>query len=123
MQTPTLLQNDPDFVRKDYGLYISNLSQKAGVSPSLIRRLVLKELVDNALDETDRAGAAGDVTIIKLSDHVYTVTDRGRGFDDTPEQLARRFSLDKPMISSKQWRKPTQGVRWEWVKGDCWIGC
>jgi DNA topoisomerase VI subunit B len=104
-----LLQSDLEFTRHDWSLYISNLPQRAGVPLRLIRALVLKELVDNALDEMDRAGPPGAVTLTQECDHTYTVTDRGRGFCDTPEQLAHRFSLAKGMVSSKQWRKPTRG--------------
>src|ERR1700704_6615464 len=88
------LQSDPEFKRPDFQIYISNLSQRAGVPTRLIRKLVLKELVDNALDEMDRVGRPGEVTITQDDEHTYTVTDQGRGFADTPEELARRFSLD-----------------------------
>jgi hypothetical protein len=69
----------------------------------------LKELVDNALDEVDRIGRPGAVTLAREGDHIYTVTDQGRGFNDSPEELACRFSIAKGMVSSKQWRKPTRG--------------
>ena len=101
--------SDAEFTRKDWLVYISNLPQRAGVVRELIRRLVLKELVDNALDEMDRAGRPGEVTITQDGEHAYTVTDQGRGFGDSPEELAFRFSIAKPMVSSKQWRKPTRG--------------
>jgi hypothetical protein len=104
-ETRQLLQSDPEFKRHDFQIYISNLSQRAGVPTRLIRKLVLKELVDNALDEMDRVGRPGEVTIVQDAEHTYTVTDKGRGFADTPEELAKRFSLDKAMTSSKQWRK------------------
>ena len=103
------MQSDPEFKRHDFQIYISNLSQRAGVPTGKIRKLVLKELVDNALDEMDRVGRPGEVTITQDAEHTYTVTDQGRGFADTPEELARRFSLDKAMTSSKQWRRPTRG--------------
>jgi hypothetical protein len=96
-------------VREDWKIYVSNLTQRAGVSFCFICDLVIKELVDNALDEMDRVGRPGAVTLTKEGDHAYTVTDQGRGFDDTPDELARRFSIAKPMTSSKQWRKPTRG--------------
>ena len=108
-QKPQNLQFDPEFRRHDWQIYISNLSQRAGVPTRRIRKLVLKELVDNALDEMDRVGRPGEVTITQDAEHTYTVTDQGRGFADTPEELARRFSLDKAMTSSKQWRRPTRG--------------
>jgi DNA topoisomerase VI subunit B len=106
---PQILQLDPEFRRQDFQIYISDLSQRAGVPTHDIRKLVLKELVDNALDEMDRVGKPPGVTLEWVGDHSYTVTDQGRGFPDTPEQLAMRFSLDKAMISTKQWRKPTRG--------------
>jgi hypothetical protein len=108
-ETRQLLQSDPEFKRSDFQIYISNLSQRAGVPIGQIRKLVLKELVDNALDEMDRVGQPGQVTITQDSEHTYTVTDQGRGFDDSPDELAKRFSLDKAMTSSKQWRRPTRG--------------
>jgi hypothetical protein len=105
----SFLQSDPEFKRQDFQIYISNLSQRAGVPTDQIRNIILKELVDNALDEMDRVGQPGQVTITQDGEHTYTVTDQGRGFPDTPDELAKRFSLDKGMVSSKQWRKPTRG--------------
>jgi hypothetical protein len=57
----------------------------------------------------DRVAKQGAVTLVRDGDHSYTVTDQGRGFPDTPEELAMRFSLDKAMASTKQWRMPTRG--------------
>jgi hypothetical protein len=108
-EKPRILQSDPEFTRSDWSLYISNLPQRAGVPFAHIRALVLKELVDNALDEMDRLGEPGAVTLTQEDDHTFTVTDQGRGFDDSPEELAHRFSIAKEMVSSKQWRKPTRG--------------
>ena len=101
-QKPRILQSDPEFTRNDCSIYISNLSQRAGVPTQYIRKLLLKELADNGLDEMDRVGHPGMVTIVQDAEHTYTVTDSGRGFDDTPEELAYRFSIAKAMVSSKQ---------------------
>jgi hypothetical protein len=100
-QQPRYLQFEPEFTRNDWAIYISNLSQRAGVPTQCIRKLVLKELVDNALDEMDRAGQPGMVTIVQDAEHTYTVTDGGHGFNDAPEELAYRFSIAKAMVSSK----------------------
>jgi hypothetical protein len=108
-QKQRFLQSDAEFARHDWSIYISNLPQRAGVPLGSIRALVLKELVDNALDEMDRVGQPGQVTITQDAEHTYTVTDQGRGFSDSPEELAYRFSIAKAMVSSKQWRKPTRG--------------
>jgi hypothetical protein len=109
LQKGHILQSDPEFTRADWSIYISNLPQRAGVPLSQIRALVLKELVDNALDEMDRVGNPGRVTLVQDSEDRYTVIDLGRGFPDSPEELAHRFSVGKAMTSSKQWRKPTRG--------------
>lgn len=45
-QKPRFLQSDPEFTRNDCSIYISNLSQRAGVPTQNIRKLVLKELAD-----------------------------------------------------------------------------
>src|SRR6516165_26561 len=103
-QKQRFLQSDAEFARHDWSIYISNLPQRAGVPLGSIRALVLKELVDNALDEMDRVGQPGQVTITQDAEHTYTVTDQGRGFSDSPEELAYRFSIAKAMVSSKQWR-------------------
>jgi DNA topoisomerase VI subunit B len=103
------LQSDAEFARADWSIYIANLPQRAGVPKHQIGQLVLKELVDNALDEMDRVGRPGEVTLEQHGKNVFTVIDRGRGFDDTPEELAHRFSIAKPMTSSKQWRRPSRG--------------
>ena len=108
-QNQRSLQSDVEFSRNDWQIYISNLTQRAGVVRELIRQLVLKELADNALDEMDRVGRPGEVTVSQDGEHTYTVTDQGRGFADSPEELAVRFSIAKAMVSSKQWRKPTRG--------------
>ena len=95
---------DAEFTRQDSSIYLVNLSQRAGVVRGLIRQLVLKELADNALDEMDRVGRPGEVTISQDGEHTYTVTDQGRGFGDSPEELAYRFSIAKPMVA------PSNGV-------------
>jgi DNA topoisomerase VI subunit B len=108
-QNSRFLQSDAEFVRADWSIYIANLPQRAGVPKHQIGHLVLKELVDNALDEMDRVGRPGEVTLEHQDENIFTVIDHGRGFDDTPQELAYRFSIAKPMTSSKQWRRPSRG--------------
>src|SRR5262245_1893202 len=82
-------QNSPNFKfeRPDWALFrsVGTLSQKAGVPKEKLRRLVLKELADNALD----AGARVTVT---ESGALYTLQDDGPGIAGTPEEIARMFS-------------------------------
>jgi hypothetical protein len=76
----------------------------AGVSIEQLRRLVLKELTDNALD----AGAR--VTLGQLDERGdrYFVQDDGPGI--APEDIGDLFSLNRPLTSSKLWRMPTRGA-------------
>ena len=57
------LQSDAEFVRADWLAYISDLPRRALVPKHQIAQLVLKELVDNALDEMDRVGIPGKVAL------------------------------------------------------------
>jgi histidine kinase/DNA gyrase B/HSP90-like ATPase len=98
--------------QQDWVLFTSpnTLPQQAGVPLRHIRRLVLKELVDNALDMVRHLGAAGEVSIHKDDPHTFTVRDNGPGLHGTPEQIASLFSLNRPMTSSKRWRRRTRGA-------------
>src|SRR4051794_4345732 len=64
--------------------------------------MVLKELVDNALD-------AGATAALAQVDHdTWTVTDDGPGLDR--EQVLRFFAVDRAMVSTKLLRRPTRGA-------------
>jgi hypothetical protein len=95
------------FEREDWALFrtIEGLQQKAGVAKDKLCRLVLKELCDNSLDESAHA------RIGKLSnDDGYFVEDDGRGIDGTPDEIARLFSIARPLVSTKLLRLPTRGA-------------
>lgn len=107
------------FERPDWVLFRSadTLAQKAGVSKYHLRQLVLKELVDNALDAVDDAGAGGAVKIGYVQDEegcddpdAFFVEDDGPGIGGTPEAIARMFSISRPLASSKLLRRPTRGA-------------
>jgi Topoisomerase 6 subunit A/Spo11, Toprim domain len=97
------------FERADWTSFrtVEGLQQKAGVPASKLRRLVLKELVDNALD-TGTSVAIGE----RHSEEGggYFVEDEGPGIDGRPEQIARLFSIARPMVSTKLLRLPTRGA-------------
>lgn len=98
----------PDFTfeREDWTLFrsLSTLSQKAGVPVHLLPQLVLKELADNALD----AGAT--VSVGQLPHGGCYVEDDGPGIAGTPAEIARLFSIRRPLLSSKLLRLPTRGA-------------
>lgn len=94
------------FEREDWMLFrnVNTLGQKAGVPADRLAALIVKELVDNALD----AGAS--VTLEGGEDGRYTVTDDGPGIPGTDEEVARLFSIRRPLQSSKVLRLPTRGA-------------
>lgn len=94
------------FERADWTSFrtVEGLQQKAGVAQSKLRRLVLKELADNALDTGAR------VRIGQLPGGDYFVEDGGSGIEGQPQEIARLFSIARPMISTKLLRLPTRGA-------------
>jgi DNA topoisomerase VI subunit B len=56
----------------------------AGVPAYRLRRLIAKEITDNALDAADRAGRPGAVTIERTGTDTYVVSDKGSGIDGDP---------------------------------------
>ncbi|CAI8949260.1 HATPase_c domain-containing protein [Brevibacillus sp. IT-7CA2] len=91
-------------VREDWKLFrnIETLCQKAGVHRQFIPLLVVKELVDNALDAT------GDCQLELVDSNSFIVADDGPGID--PEWIQEYFSINRPMISSKLLRLPSRGA-------------
>jgi hypothetical protein len=94
------------FERQDWTLFrsLSTLSQKAGVPVHLLPKLVLKELADNALD------AGGTVRVGQLQEGGWYVEDDGPGIPGDPADVARLFSIRRPLVSSKLLRLPTRGA-------------
>jgi hypothetical protein len=92
--------------RQDWTLFrtIEGLQQKAGVPAARLRRLVLKELADNALD------VGTGVKVGWITAEVYFVEDNGPGLDGTPQEIASLFSISRPMRSSKLLRLPQRGA-------------
>ena len=93
------------FERQDWELFrtLDGLSAKAGVPRERIASLVVKELMDNALDESESC----DVGL--LDDNVgFFVQDNGPGID--PAQVASLFSIKRPLKSTKLLRLPSRGA-------------
>ena len=93
--------------RPDWRLFAdpSTLPQKAGCQPRELGRVVLKELVDNALD------TGANVTLDRV-DHGgiigYVITDDGFGID--PAAVPRLFAVNRSLLSSKLKRRPLRGM-------------
>lgn len=93
-----------EFVRTDASLFLhpDRLSQKAGAPKHHLRRMALKELVDNALD------AAPSATLTEVDSDTFVITDDGPGLD--PARVSELFSVTRPMMSTKLLRRPTRGA-------------
>jgi hypothetical protein len=91
--------------RPDWTLFrtVEGLAQKAGVPPTRLRRLVLKEIGDNALDVGEIVEAGSDGA-------TFVIADDGPGLDGTPEEIASLFSIARPLRSSKLLRLPQRGA-------------
>lgn len=96
-EPPVLFENE------DWQLFLDwdTLPQKAGCYPHRLPEIVIKELVDNALD----AGAR--VTLYE-EDGAWIVTDDGPGLD--PADVPRLFTVRRPLRSSKRGRRPLRGM-------------
>ena len=96
-------QRQTYFSRTDWSLFLNprTISQKAGCQPKDLRRLALRELVDNGAD-------AGAEVIIYPEGDGWIVSDDGPGMD--PDDVARLFSVNRTLVSSKQLRLPTRGM-------------
>jgi Family of unknown function (DUF6074)/Histidine kinase-, DNA gyrase B-, and HSP90-like ATPase len=70
--------------------------------------IILKELVDNALDEAEEAGIAPVIAIeVETSDQTITITDNGRGL--RPEVVADLIDFTHRTSSKEAYSSPTRG--------------
>lgn len=106
------------FTREDWTLFrsLGTLGQKAGVPLRRLAALVVKELVDNALD----AGATAQVE--SDGDWIYVVDD-GTGLPGDAAAIASLFSIKRPLTSSKMCEY-LPAARWATAYGlspaPCW---
>jgi signal transduction histidine kinase len=86
----------------DWALFLDpeKLQQKAGCQPHHLRQLVLREIVDNALD------VGAQVTLRQEGD-VWVVTDNGPGLD--PAMVPELFAVNRSLRSNKA-RLPLRGM-------------
>jgi hypothetical protein len=93
------------YSREDFQLFLdrATISQKAGVFPQDLNRLVLKELVDNSLD----AGATS-VTISRDQSENWIIQDDGSGIE--PSLVPKLFCVNRSLVSSKLKRLTRRGM-------------
>ena len=91
------------FEREDWRLFVdpATLPQKAGCQPENLRQIVLRELVDNALDE-------GAQATLKQAGRGWIIADDGPGLD--PADVPRLFAVNRPLLSRKRRRLPLRGM-------------
>jgi hypothetical protein len=94
------------FEREDWTAFrsLETLPRKAGVPIGSLPRLVVKELVDNALDAT------GSCQVGLLLGTGFFVEDQGPGIPGTDQEVAALFSFRRPLMSTKVLRLPTRGA-------------
>src|SRR5271166_1806903 len=89
-----------DFASKE------ELTRQIGHAPALWPEVALKELVDNALDECERAGVAPKIAITVAADSI-SVADNGGGLaPDTVEQI---LNYANKTSSNAAYVSPTRG--------------
>src|SRR5690349_223696 len=98
-------EESPVFEREDWTAFrtVDGLCRKAGAAQDRLTEVVIKELVDNALD------ASGDCNL-SLSRSMVIVQDRGPGIPGDDEAVGRLFSIRRPLTSSKYLRLPARGA-------------
>ena len=86
----------------------SELERQIGHSAPFWPEVVLKEMVDNALDACEAAGAAPRIKIEVDQDHII-VADNGGGI--SPETIDRIIDYNFKTSSNLAYRSPTRGAQ------------
>jgi hypothetical protein len=93
------------YSREDWQLFLdrATLPQKAGCQPGQLRKVVLKELVDNQLDASAQAELVWEE---ESKEWVIRGTNNGLSVSAIP----KLFSVNRPLVSSKLKRRVTRGL-------------
>ena len=78
------------------------LAEKAGCPKSMFPKMIVKEFADNAAD------IGGYNYKIDLIDQVIAIKNGGEGI--SPDEVRRIFSIQRPLRSSKHWRRGERGA-------------
>lgn len=100
------------FQRQDWTLFrsLDTLGQRAGVPRERLGAIVVKELVDNALDAGSSTVDFGKLDGLGAGESGLWVEDDGSGLPGSDAEIARMFSVARPLTSSKLLRLPTRGA-------------
>jgi hypothetical protein len=83
---------------------IEGLQRRAGVAADKLPKLTLKELCDNGLDTQANVGVG------QLPRGGYFVEDDGPGLDGEPEDIAKLYSINRHLMTTKLLRRPSRGA-------------
>jgi len=107
------IQTEPRFVRD---LHVSSrlaeftsvkaLTAATGHGPDEWAQVIVKELVDNGIDNAEANGIAPEITIAVTADSI-AVTDNGSGI--APEDVARILDYNNRVSSTEAFVSPTRG--------------
>jgi hypothetical protein len=91
------------YQREDWSLFLdrATLPQKAGCYSQDLPAIILKEVVDNALD-------TGANATIKRDGNFWIISDDGPGLD--PERIPEIFCVNRALLSTKLKRLPLRGM-------------
>lgn len=90
----------------------NRIANKAGVKFADLPKVVVKELVDNALDAAGPGGTVrfGPLAVTRTGDVRFFVANDGDGIPGTDEEVADLFSISRPLTSSKSVRQFSRGA-------------
>jgi hypothetical protein len=91
------------YEREDWSLFLdeATLPQKAGCYPGDLRKIILKEVVDNALD-------TGANATIEREGNFWIISDDGPGLES--ERIPEIFCVNRALLSTKLKRLPLRGM-------------
>ena len=84
------------------------LTTRVGLHASWWPEVVVKELIDNAIDDAETAGKPPIVSVT-IADDVIIVEDQGSGVE--PDTVARIFDYDRQTSSREAYVEPTRGAQ------------
>lgn len=88
----------------------AGLTLRTGVVARWFGHVLVKELVDNALDAAVTATVTFGLLHRSPGRVVIYVADDGGGIPGTDEEIASRYSIRREMVSSKRHRRPSRGA-------------